>query len=80
LKIWQLESLHDTAMGLVQSKLPPDEIAQQMTLRTSGGSDLSLVERMFGILGKEEWQGREKEVAVLIVRNMREGLEVIPAY
>lgn len=50
LKIWQLKTLHDTVMDLVQSKLLPDEIARQMTFRTSGGSDLSLVERLFGTL------------------------------
>jgi hypothetical protein len=65
-------------MDLVQSKMPPDEIARQMTIRGSSGSDLSLVERLFGIVCWEEWKGREKEVAVVIVRNMREGLKGYP--
>lgn len=61
LKIWQLKTLHDMVMDLVQAKLPPDEIAQQMTLRTSGGSDLSLMERLFGILrGRNGRDEKEK--------------------
>jgi len=79
LKIWQLKTLHDMVMDLVQSKLPPDEIARQMTLRSSGGRDLSLVERLFGILWGEELQGREGEVAQEIVRRLREGLKEYPS-
>jgi hypothetical protein len=78
LKIWQLKTLHDTVMDLAQSNLTPDEIAQQMTLRTPGGSDLSLMERLFGLLWKEEWLGQEREVAVLIIQNMWEGLKGYP--
>ena len=78
LKIWLLKTLHDRVMNLAQSKLPPDEIGRQMILRTSDGSDRTLSERLFSPRWVEEWQGREKEVAVLIVRNLRESLKDFP--
>jgi hypothetical protein len=78
LKLWQLKTLHDQVMSLVPSNSPADEIVRQITLRTSYGSDLSLLERVFGILRYEEWQGREHEVAQAIVRGIREGLRGYP--
>jgi hypothetical protein len=78
LKILQLKILHDRVMSLVQSKVPPDEIGRQMILSTSGGRDLTLVERLFSPYWGEEWRGREKEVPVLIVRSLRESLKNCP--
>jgi uncharacterized membrane protein YccC len=75
LKLWQLKALHDQVMSLIPSKSPADEIVRQITLRTSYGSGLSLLERLFGGVRKEEWQGREQEVAQAIVRDIREGLK-----
>jgi hypothetical protein len=50
LKLWQLNTLHDQIMSLVPSKSPADEIVRQLTLRTSHGSDVSLLERLFGVV------------------------------
>jgi hypothetical protein len=36
------------------------------------------MERLFGPLRGEEWQGREKEVAARILRDLREGLKGYP--
>jgi hypothetical protein len=79
LKIWQLKMLHDEVMNLVQSKLPPDEIERQISLRTLGGYDLDLANRIFGIVSRGEWQGKEKEVGEAIVRQVRENLKGYPA-
>ena len=65
-------------MSLVPSKSPADEIVRQITLRTLYGSDLSLLERLFGGVRKEEWQGREHEVAQAIVWDLPEGLKGDP--
>jgi hypothetical protein len=78
LKLLQLKTLHDRVMSLVPSKSPADEIVRQLTLRTSHGSDLSLLERLFGVVRGEEWQGREQEVAQAIVRDLREGVKEYP--
>jgi hypothetical protein len=78
LKLWQLKTLHDQVMCLVPSKSPADEIVRQITLHTSFGSDLSLLQRLFGGVHGEEWQGREQEVAQAIVRDIREGLKGLP--
>jgi hypothetical protein len=78
LKLWQLKTLHDQVMSLVPSKSPADEIVRQITLRTSYGRGLSLLERLFGGVRKEECQGREQEVAEAIVWDIREGLKRYP--
>jgi hypothetical protein len=78
LKLWQLKALHHQVMSLVPSKSPADETVRQIRLRTSYGSDLSLLERLFGGVRKEEWQGREQEVVQAIVRGIREGLKGYP--
>jgi len=78
-KFWQLKTVHDMVMDLVQSKVQPDEIARRMTLRTSGGRDLDLVERLFGICWAEELQGRGKEFAVFTARTMRQSLKDYPS-
>jgi len=78
LKLWQLKTLQDQVMSLVPSKSTADEIVRQITLRISYGRDLSLLERLFGGVHGEEWQGREQEVARAIVRDIREGLKGYP--
>ena len=78
-KVWQLKTVHDMVMDLVQSKVPPDEIARRMTLRTSGGRDLDLVERLFGTRWAEDLQGRGKEFAVFTARTMRQSLGNYPS-
>jgi len=78
LKLWQLKTLHDQILSLVPSKSLADEIVRQLTLRASHGSGLSLLERLFGVVRGEEWQGREQEVAQAIVRDIREGLKGYP--
>jgi hypothetical protein len=80
LKLWQLKTLHDQVMSLLPSKSPADEIVRQITLRTSYGSDLSLLERLFGGVRGEECRGREQEVAQAIVRGIREGLKEYPVF
>ena len=74
MKLWQLKTLHDQVISLVPSKSPADEIVRQITQCTSYGSDLSLLERLFGGVRKREWLGREQEVAQAIVRDIRVGL------
>jgi hypothetical protein len=81
LKIWQLKQMHDKVMKLVQAKLPPKEISEQMTLRDVGliqGLDVAFDERLYGILRYEEWKGREEEVAQAIAQHVREGLRGYP--
>lgn len=81
LKIWQLKTMHDTVTKLVQAKLPPKEIVEQMTLRDVGGIqglDVAFDERLYGILRYEEWKGREEEVARSIAQHVREGLRGYP--
>lgn len=65
-------------MDLAQCKLPPGEIGRQMIFRTSDGSDLTLVERLFGPGWGKELRGRATEVPMLIVRNLRESLKDCP--
>ena len=76
LKLWQLKALHDQVMSLLPSKSPADEIVRQITLRTSYGRDVSLVERLFGGVRGEECE--EQDVAQAIVRDIRVGLKEYP--
>jgi hypothetical protein len=75
LKLWQLKTLHDQVMSLLA-----DGIVRQITLRASYGSDLSLLERLFGGVRGEECRGREREVAQAIIRGIREGLKEYPVF
>jgi hypothetical protein len=75
LRIWLLKALHDKVMHLVEAKLSAKEIAQQMTLRALGGHDVTLMERIYGLLHHEELVGREQEVGRSIVEWVRRGFE-----
>jgi hypothetical protein len=78
-KISQLKTLHDRAMDLVKSKVPPDEIARQMALRTSSGRVVSFEDRVFSKSGAEERPEQSEEFAALFVPSMRSVLMDYPS-